>query len=198
MRSRALRWIYPDVPAPTKFTAGVARELLPREPDVVAEILDEATELFRVPYERADSAERRATTLQGAVAIAATFTLAAGTLVTDADKVGSHAWRVVFAVAIAFVVLAFVIAGVVALQATSRIDAWRYPDERERFLQMKTQGVEDIRAARALALLQAYGENDQLAGWKIRRTTLAARWFRIALLLLLAFAGLFVIYVAQL
>ena len=193
-----MRWIYPDVPAPTKFTTDVTRELVPLEPAGVAEILDDARELFRVPFERADAAERRATTLQGAVAIAATFTLAAGSLVTDADKVGSHGWRVAFAVAIAVVVFAFVIAGVVALQATSRIDAWSYPDEQERFLQMKTQRVEDIRTGRALALLQAYGENDQLAAWKIHRTTLAARWFRIALLLLLAFAGLFVIYVAHL
>jgi hypothetical protein len=101
----------------------------------------------------------------------------------------------VFAVAIAVVVLAFVIAGVAALQATSRINRWRCPDEEERLVRMASEGVAEARIARATALLRAYGENCELAGWKIHRTTLAARWFRRALLLLVGFSVLFVAYV---
>jgi hypothetical protein len=93
--------------------------------------------------------------------------------------------------------LAFVVAGVVALQATSRLSCWQYPDDLTRFVDLKTLSVAEARIARAVALLSAYGQNANLASWKIKRTTLAARWFRGALLLLLGFAVLFVFYVVD-
>jgi hypothetical protein len=136
----------------------------------------------------------REPTLQGAVAIAATFTLAAGTLVAETDKVPSHFWRVAFAAVVAVVVLAFVIAGVVALQTTSRIDAWRDPNEKKGFAERASLDLTEAQLARAKELLVGYGENDALAGWKIKRTSLAAWWFRAALMLLVVLAGLFVIY----
>jgi hypothetical protein len=189
-------WIYPNVPASRKFTAVETLGLRTAKETVAEEILDEAKDLSKIPFERADAAERRATTLQGAVAIAASFSLAAGTLVAGADKIGSHAWRIVFAAVFGLVVTAFVLAGVLALQVTSRIGYWKYPDDEGRLRERARLDVEQARVERIIDLLQTYGENDALARWKVSRATWAARVFRVALLLVLLLAGLFVGYVA--
>jgi len=169
---------------------------VPDKPEVARELLEDARELFKAPVDRGTIAERRATTLQGAVAIAATFTLAAGTIVAEKDKIPSHTWRVVFAVLVALVVLAFVGAGILALQATSRIEAWRDADDEAGFGTRARLDVAEARMARAHELLVAYGENEALATWKIERAHLAAVWFRSALGLLVALAAAFVVYAA--
>lgn len=112
----------------------------------------------------------------------------------ETDKVPSQSWRVVFAAFVAVVVLAFAVAGVIALQATSRIDRWRDANEEQGFAVRARLNLAEAQLARANELLVAYGENEVLARWKIRRTSLAAWWFRAALLLLIALAGLFVAY----
>jgi hypothetical protein len=167
---------------------------VPDNPEVAAEILEEAQELSQTAIEQGGAAERRATTLQGAVAIAATFSLAAGTLVAESDKIASQTWRVVFAVVVAAVVLAFVGAGVVALQATSKLEKWHDPDDEARFAERVGVGLAEARMNRAEELLEAYGHNKELAEWKITRASLAASWFRTALGLLLFLAGVFVTY----
>lgn len=185
--------VYPDVPPPTRFVRGL--DVPPDyEPDVAREILEEAQELFKVPVEHGAAAERRATTLQGAVAIAATFTLAAGTLVADTSKIPSDVWRLIFAGGVAAVVVAFVGTGIVALEATSRISRWRDPNKEEGFAERAGLKLPAAQMARASELLVAYGENEALAAWKIERTSRAASWFRIALLLLVCLAFLFVAY----
>lgn len=185
--------IYPDVPPAIRFVDDFTLPV-PTNPAVAGEILEEAKDLFKSAIERGGAAERRATTLQGAVAIAATFSLAAGTLVAETDKVPSQAWRVLFAVVVAAVVLAFVVAGVVALQATSRIEKWHEPDDPASFAERANADLANAQINRATELLHAYGHNEALARWKIRRATLAARWFRSALGLLVVLAVVFVTY----
>ena len=190
----ARAWGYPPTPPATRFTCGLN---VPVPTDGVArEILEEAQELFKIPLARGEAAERRATTLQGAVAIAATFSLAAGSLLAEADKVHSQLWRVVFAVVLALIVFCFVVAGVVGLQATSKISAWQDPADERRFAERADASVAEAQMARANELLVTYGQNHALAEWKIKRATLAARWFRAALGLLLLLAVLFFCYVA--
>jgi hypothetical protein len=48
-RSRALRWIYPDVGPPTKFTRDFSEDFRPAGEEVAAEILGEAIDLFSIP-----------------------------------------------------------------------------------------------------------------------------------------------------
>jgi uncharacterized protein (TIGR02118 family) len=189
---RSSERFYPHTPPPTRFVKFTLP--VPDNPEVAAEILEEAQELSQTAIEQGGAAERRATTLQGAVAIAATFSLAAGTLVAESDKIASQTWRVVFAVVVAAVVLAFVGAGVVALQATSKLEKWHDPDDEARFAERVGVGLAEARMNRAEELLEAYGHNKELAEWKITRASLAASWFRTALGLLLFLAGVFVTY----
>jgi hypothetical protein len=195
--SSIFKWVYPPIPPTTKFAHVEALGLEGAVEDVAGEILDEARELSKIPFERADAAERRATTLQGAVVIAATFSLAAGTLVAGTDKVHSHVWRIVFAIVFGFVVTAFVAAGVIALQVTGKIDSWHYPDDERLFSERTKLNPANAKLARAGELLRVYGANEALASWKINLATRSARAFRIALGLLCLLAVLFIAYVAS-
>src|SRR3954451_8218110 len=68
------------------------------------EVLAEAELAYKDAAERADGAERRATTIQGAIAIATSLSLAGGSLLLDTGKVPDRCWRwalgVVFGIAI--------------------------------------------------------------------------------------------------
>ena len=194
-RSRALKWIYPDVPT-AKLRRRFANRVRVDDPEVAMEILAEAQELFRVPFDRADAAERRATTLQGQSRSPRRSRWRRALSSPEPTRSNLTHGEIAFAVAIAVVVSAFVVAGAVALQATSRINRWRYPANLEQFVELRGLSVADARTARAAALVRAHRKNVELARWKIKRTTLAARWFRGALILLLGLAILFAVYVA--
>jgi hypothetical protein len=114
--------------------------------------------------------------------------------VADKDKVPSDGWRVVFAVFVAAVVVAFVGAGIFALEATSKIKDWWDANDEGRLAKRARLDFAAAQMDRANELLVAYGENEALAAWKIERTSLAAGWFRVALALLVGLALLFIIY----
>jgi hypothetical protein len=158
------------------------------------EVLAEAQALFEEPFSRSDSIERRATTLQGAVALAATFALAGGALLLDTNKVQSYGWRVALVVPYAITIGSLLACGLRALRATSRILVWHYP-EPEGVLKRCTLPDAEARIARAAEFLYCVGRNQATVRYKVAQMRAAAHWFSLALASLLVTAVLFCGYV---
>jgi hypothetical protein len=76
---------------------------------------------------RAEGADRRATTIAGSVAIAASFTLGGAGVVLDGGKFDGHdGSRTAFAVVLALTTAAFVISAAYALTALVKTRFWRW------------------------------------------------------------------------
>jgi hypothetical protein len=156
-------------------------------------ILAEAEAIDDEPRRRTQSAERRATTLQGAVAIAASFDLAAGALLLDKNKIAPGAWRDAIAACSFASVVAFLFAGFRSVGAFGRTHRWKYPRRRSIFERAHMDSAE-AKLDRASRLLSGFSRNNAISHVKVDYLRQAAWWFRAALLLLLADALLLLIY----
>jgi hypothetical protein len=194
------RWwwerLFVPVPRPTHFLdteEEIASRLKPAE-GRSAEALAEAQALFDEPFARSEGIERRATTLQGAVAIAGSFALAGGALLLDTGKVPSHAWRVALVVPYAVTIVSLLACGLRALRATSRVLVWHYPHP-EGVLNRVGMSEDEARITRAAELLYCTGRNQATVRYKVAQMRAAAHWFALALAALLVTAALFCTYV---
>jgi len=164
-----------------------------RSPDVALDLLAEAREIYDAPIARAESVERRATTLIGAVAVAASLTVAGGSLLVDPARIRDTWWRVALSLLLLLVVLAFVMSGWRAVQALSRVHKWTYPND-EDILKHRDLGLARARGARAVALLRSAGANEPIARWKVAHLSAATWWFLKALVLLVGTAVVLLAY----
>ena len=194
------RWwwerLFVPLPGPTHFLDSeeeIANRLKPAN-GRRAETLAEAQTLFDEPFARSDGIERRATTLQGAVAIAGSFALAGGALLLDTGKVPSHSWRVALVVPYAVTIVSLLACGLRALRATSRVLVWHYPHP-EGVLNRVGKSDDDARNERAAELLYCTGRNQATVRYKVAQMRAAAHWFALSLAALLVTAFLFCAYV---
>ena len=138
--SRRRRWWWERLFVPIDTTNEYANEdevlaaLRATQSDRSAAVLGEAEEIFRRPFETSEGVERRASTLQGSIAIAASFVLAGGGLLLGTSKISGEGWRVAFAAVFALVILSLVASALRSLRATSRVLVWHYPDESDLLL----------------------------------------------------------------
>jgi hypothetical protein len=178
---------------PTAFTDKTADELAVEldtgDDDIADGVLEEAKAQYERAADRADSAERRATTLQGAVAIAGTLTLSGGGLVLDTSKIEGEGWRIAFGIGIVAVAWCLITAGYRAVCATSRLYGWASPSPADA-LKRREQGAVKAKVARAADLLKASANNDAIATRKLMAMSSAAAWFVRALLLILVVSAL--------
>jgi hypothetical protein len=181
---------------PTNFTGDereLARELTPHTCDeaadaaCAAELLTEAQAIFERAERRSAGAQTRATTLQGAVAIAASLLLAGSGLVLNQTNFQGTVWRTVFAVLLVCVTVSLVMAGLRALSATSTIHVWHRPTARN-IVERSQLSRTEARVQLAAETLVDYGYNDKIAAWKVAYLGAAAWWFRIALAFLVGLA----------
>ncbi len=201
-RRRLYETLFLPVGAPTEFLLPedeLIKDLMPTGPDGkpdeerAKEVLEEARATYESADTRGESAQSRATTLQGAVAVAASLLLAGGALLADPTKVRGDCWRVAFAVVLFTIVFALVAAGARALACTSRIHIIHKPTA-ERVKDRSGLGAAEARVELAAELFRAYACNTRVADWKIAYLRAAAFWFRWALVGLLALALLLGIY----
>jgi len=171
----------------------VATRLKTSTPYVADATLAEAEKIATEPFERAEGAERRATTLQGAIAIAASFGLAAGALLLDSNKIKSDGWRQAFAAMSLGFVFCLVASGFRAVSAVYRVHRWSYPDGDKIFARAQMDASE-AKTNRAAALLRTVSKNQAIARWKVAYMRAAAWWFRLALIFLLADAIALLLY----
>ena len=155
--------------------------------------LVEAQAVFNEPLARIDSAERRATTLQGTVAIAASLVVGGASLLIDPTKVYGHGWRIAIAVGLGLFLACLIGCAVRALGATSRVFQFEQPGY-ERLTQRARQPASAAMLEHAAELLRASSVSDEIAGIKVGLLRMAAWWFRGALVALALLAGLLIAY----
>jgi hypothetical protein len=160
--------------------------------ELAGEILAEAKQISaQLVEDRVDSVERRAATLQGVVAIAATFVLTGGTLLVS--QVSSTEWRAVVGAALLFCIGSFALCGIRATQAASQWRTWAIP-RRDDILDRSGRTVADVRISRAVGILRVAGLNSSAARWKVTMLRYAVSHLKRALLGLFILAALIVGY----
>lgn len=196
-RRRSYDAFFLPVAPPTYFTDSkteLVKKLAPKTTEDIAaddrrakEILDEAQALYDGVDDRIAGAQTRATTLQGAAAVAASLVIAGGALLADPSKVQGSGWRLWLALALFGTVFSLVMAGVRALAATSRIHVFHHPTPTD-ILTRAAMPLGQARIELAVDLLKNYGSNTQIASWKVAHLRAAAWWFRWALGFVVALA----------
>lgn len=200
------RWLFDTlflpVSEPVEFTedhkdlvAKLRPEPGPSADERSREILAEAQATLASAEARGAGAERRATTLQGAVAIAASVLLAGSALLGDPEKVHGGDWRAGMAILLLAVTVCLVAAGARALGATARIHIYHRPTPADALRRAEMDPIE-ARIDLAAETFKDYGYNDQIASWKVAYLAAAAWWFRGALFALLALAALLAAFLA--
>ena len=101
----------PDRPGWELTTRVTIDSIVPKELEAAQAqaLLSEAQELYATRRERAQSAESRAATLQGAVGVAAGLILTGANFVIDPARVADRTWRVILAGCLAALLLCLVL-----------------------------------------------------------------------------------------
>jgi hypothetical protein len=188
--------VFLDVDDTTSFAETkqqLRNKLTTDDAEVAAELLAEATDAHDRLRERVDGAERRATTLQGASAIAASLTLAAAGLLIDPTKLRGTVWQLLFGLTVVYITFALVMCAWRATLASSRVHTWRAPPDRD-ILDRVGQSLAVARVERAVALLEVIGANQRFARYKVAMLRAATEWIVRALVALLVLAVLAAAY----
>lgn len=143
-------------------------------------VLAEARHVVDDEKARGEHVERRATALQGAVAIAATFVLAGGAVLVGVNGFPSSGWRSVIAGGYLLTVVCLAATGLRALRATVRVHAFEYPDP-DGVVQRATENDAESQLRRAAELLYAYSRNQPIVDYQVAQMRAAGHWFAAAL-----------------
>jgi hypothetical protein len=187
---RLLDWLRPDRrPQPIHFNCH-SEQIVERFGVLDAaradQVLAEAEAAYAEAAERADSAERRATTIQGSIAVAASLSIAGGSLLLDPSKITSCSWRWALGSTFAALVACLALAAWRSFLVTGPGYMWASPNFEEVLDHSDLKDAGAIKVTRAADLLVAYGRNDRIAAVKIELLGSAVRW----LILALAFVAL--------
>jgi hypothetical protein len=194
-------WIWPRLHARWWFReAATAKDLRERFFGTItdsAEFLADVVESTKPAAERVAAAERRAGTLAGAVAIAASLTTSGAGLVLDTNKIEQTSWQVTFAALMAAITLFLVLSGLYAARTIVGWRRWSWPNPWKAVAQRGTEDADEIRIARAAELLRAFSYNWEVADVKLRALDSAFRCFVFALGLFVVLSAAVVVYVAD-
>jgi hypothetical protein len=146
-----------------------------------AGVLADARQVFDDEQARSENVQQRASGLQGAVAIAASFVLAGGGLLLNASELPHDAWRVVIALAYAYTVFCLVATGLRALRATVRTHAFHWPDPEGPVRRAKRSEADD-ELLQAAELLHSFSRNQPFVDYQLAQMRAAGHWFAGALL----------------
>jgi hypothetical protein len=150
------------------------------------EIVRLAEFLFQEPYRRAEVAERRASYLLGASAIAGSLTLAGVSLLMDRSKISSGSDRLTLAVTLGASLVCLLAAAFRSLTAI-KVLKWKTPSYHD----LIPHSQRDLRRKtllRAANLLHSGAKNAANAKWKIAMARRATVWFMRAVFMLVATA----------
>ncbi|CAA9507541.1 MAG: hypothetical protein AVDCRST_MAG85-2133 [uncultured Solirubrobacteraceae bacterium] len=198
-RSRDALRAYVRVPADTpkgfatKSLAELAASLATTDEAVAKALLDEAEATFQEPHDRIESAERRATTLQGTVAIAASVATASGGLLLDPSKINGQTWRAVVAILLLLFIACLVGCAMRAVAATSRIYDFEDPGP-DRITDRVSKDKCAVLTYRAAELLRASAVAHEIGRAKVGLLRSAAWWFRLAIFVLAVLGVVIALY----
>ena len=197
-RRRVYDYLVVPAEIPSEFNQSLstlASELATSDESTAAATLAEAQAIFDETSDRIASAERRATTMQGTVAIAASLVVAGAGLFADTSKIPDRAWRTAFEALLAVFVVSLIGTAWRALAVTGRMFEFEQPGPDRIFLRAKKTGVE-ARTFRAAELLRAAGVASEIGAVKVGLLRSAGWWLRIAVIILTGFVISLVTYVA--
>ena len=159
----------------------------------IRETLEQAQLVAQSAVDRAATVERRATTLGGTVAVAASLTVGGASLALDRTKVPDHAWRIAFALAFALAALMFALSGLYAIRALVgfRKWGWLYPDP---VIERNQRTLPEQHVARAAELLDQYSYNWEVSDAKLRSLESSFAAFAGALLMVVMIGLELVVY----
>jgi len=191
-------WVRPPPsPAPLRFATtseALLEELGDPNPEVTDELLLEAQAAYDEAAERAESAERRATTIQGSIAIAASLTLAGGSLLLNGETPPSRPWSVLISTGFALTVVLLAVAAWRAFLVTWPRFLWASPAVLDVQKHAREVSVNRVKLQRTADLLVSYGRNDSIARLKLALLGQAVRWLMAALGLLAVVAVMVAAY----
>jgi len=192
-------WPLPPPPAERQFFPFSLQELRgalrTSDKDLAAALLSEAEDLFGEVEARIESVERRATALQGSVAIATAVAVAGAGLALDNEAIRSQAWRTGLLAGVGLFVVCLIVAALLATAATSRILAFKTVSDND--LARRAEGTHARALSdRAAYKLYAYSVNNELARIKTRYLRRAGVPFAAALIVLLMLVATLVAYAA--
>lgn len=164
----AISWFTPELDAENEFPEeqkALVQKLLTNSPEQAADLLEEAREIAAaIVRDRVEGVERRATTLQGVVAITATFTLTGGGLIVT--QIRGTLWQIAIGGLLFLITLSLALCGFRATQAVANIHRWRAAP-RNRVLSRAGQSLTESRAERAAYELRVAGANSRIARFKV-------------------------------
>jgi hypothetical protein len=164
------------------------------DPEVARELLDEARRLNAGVDAMVEGVERRATTLQGVVSIAATVAVAGGALLLDPAKVQGLGWRLVFAGLFGCLLYCFIATAYRATQSSTEIKVWTLENP-EDHLQRASRPPLEVDTETSADILFGYGRNMEVFRWKVTYLRAASEWFLRGLIFLALIAVTFCAYV---
>lgn len=187
-------WLRPERrPQPIRFDCR-SEQIVERfgtlDDDRSDQVLAEAEAAYAEATERTESAERRATTIQGSIAVAASLSIAGGSLLLDPSKIPSCGWRWALGSTFAALVACLAVAAWRSFLVTGPGYMWASPNFEEVLDHSALAHASAIKVSRAADLLVAYGRNDRIAAVKIELLGSAVRWLILALVLVALLAAL--------
>lgn len=171
------------------------KRLHTEDPAVARELLEEARRLADEPATMSEGVERRATTLQGVVSIAATLAVAGGTLLLDPSKVHSFGWRAVLGAFFLGLLYSLIATAYRATQSSTQIHEWTRVNPADHLTRTSRKAYE-VDAELSADLLRSYGKNMEVVRWKVTYLRAASEWFLRGLIFLGLIALTLCAYVA--
>lgn len=160
-------------------------------PEEAKESLEFAEAVAQTALDRAEAADRRATTIAGSVAISASFTLSGAGLVLDGGKwVDDSTLREYFAVGLFIATAFFVLAAVYSLRAlvSKRTRTWNWLSPIDMWRCAKEPNAELRLGRKAAQILDNFAANWEIADLKNRNIDNSLRCLIVALLSLTSLA----------
>jgi hypothetical protein len=157
-----------------------------------ADTLDFAESVAQTALDRAEAADRRATTVTGTVAVAASFTVGGAGLLLDGEKWHSGTLRVCFAIGLFATTTLFVLAAFYALRALTSKETrrWNRLTPSNIWAASAEATPERRLGMRAAQLLTDFAANWEIADLKNRNMDNALRFLVAALVGLTAMAAI--------
>jgi hypothetical protein len=186
-------WLYkgpgPDGRGEWKTRDDLYEELLTEEKDVEnpKAVLEQVQAVADTAAERAERSDRRATTVAGTVAIAASFTLTGGGLILD--KVPEGAVRVTLAIFMFLTTVLFLASAVYALRALVKIRGWNWSQPDEFVVRDPNPNGRVGLATRGSYLYEDFANNWEIAEVKVRSVDRALVLLVVALISLVIVAA---------
>jgi hypothetical protein len=165
-----------------------------QDPEVARELLEEARRLNDGVDTMVAGVERRATTLQGVVSIAATVAVAGGALLLDPTKIQGLGWRIVLAILFGCLLYCLIATAYRATQSSTEIQIWTREDPNEHLERTSRPAVE-VDTELSADMLYGYGRNMEVVRWKVTYLRAASEWFLRGLIFLGLIAATFCVYV---